>query len=141
MKRSQPEHDAQAALFREVLARVGQFPALALLYAIPNGGERNVIVAARMKAEGVRKGMLDMCLPVSRMVSHGGTFHTAHALYIEMKAGQNYATPDQRAWATALMQHDNAVAFCWSAEEAFCTLLDYIAGRFEQKPEPWKKPR
>lgn len=132
----------QAALFRLALACVGQHPPLGLLYAIPNGGERNVIVAARMKAEGVRKGMLDMCLPVSRMVrdSHGHLY-TAHALYIEMKAGDNRATGDQRAWATALMQHGNAVAFCWSADSAFNTLTDYIAGRFEQKPEPWKKPR
>lgn len=48
-----------------------------LLFAIPNGGLRNVITAKNMKAEGVRAGVPDLFLAVSRGDSHG--------LFIEMK--------------------------------------------------------
>lgn len=48
-----------------------------LLFAIPNGGQRNVIVASRLKAEGVRAGVPDLFLAVARGDAHG--------LFIEMK--------------------------------------------------------
>lgn len=52
-------------------------PELKLLFAIPNGGERNAIVAGKMKAEGVRAGVSDILLPVARRGYHG--------FFIEMK--------------------------------------------------------
>ncbi len=52
-------------------------PELKWLHAIPNGGKRDARTAALMKAEGVRSGVADVCLPVAR--------HGKHGLYIEMK--------------------------------------------------------
>ena len=60
------EHQEQAALFRWAWFAQVKHPALALLYAIPNGGHRHKAVAARMKAEGVKAGVPDLCLPVAR---------------------------------------------------------------------------
>lgn len=51
-----------------------------LIYAIPNGGQRNAIVAAKLKAEGVLAGIPDLHIPVARNGYHG--------LYIEMKNGK-----------------------------------------------------
>jgi len=43
-----------------------------LIFAIPNGGKRNLSEAARLKAEGVVAGVPDLCIPAWR-------------IYIEMK--------------------------------------------------------
>lgn len=51
-----------------------------LIYAIPNGGQRNAIVAAKLKAEGVTAGIPDLHIPTARNGYHG--------LYIEMKNGK-----------------------------------------------------
>ncbi len=38
-------------------------PELRLMHAIPNGGKRDGVTAARLKAEGVKAGVLDVFLP------------------------------------------------------------------------------
>ncbi len=52
-------------------------PEFEWLHAVPNGGLRDPITAARMKAEGVRKGVADIFLPVKRGKLSG--------LYLELK--------------------------------------------------------
>lgn len=74
------EDNHQAALFcwaamPEIQAKYPQFKAL--LFAIPNGGERNVKVAAKMKATGTKAGVSDIFLSVAK----GGY----HGLYVELK--------------------------------------------------------
>ena len=65
-----------------------QFPQFrSLLFAIPNGGQRNVVTAARMKKEGVLAGVPDLFLSVPRGEWHG--------FYIEMKWGKNTASEAQ----------------------------------------------
>jgi hypothetical protein len=72
------EHAHQAALFCWAYKKaVTSWPQLKWLYAIPNGGERNPATAARLKAEGVKSGVSDVCLPSAQRGYHG--------LYIEMK--------------------------------------------------------
>ena len=71
------ESAEQSALFAWASQVSFSYPALRLLYAIPNGGARNKITAAILKREGVRAGVPDICLPVP-----SGAYH---ALYIELK--------------------------------------------------------
>ena len=47
------EHEEQVALMRLVEMHKGRWPELGMLFAVPNGGDRNVIVARKLKAEGV----------------------------------------------------------------------------------------
>lgn len=61
------------------------FPELALLHHIPNGGSRNQLEAANLKRQGVKAGVPDLCLPVPRNGKHG--------LYVEMKWQKNKTTP------------------------------------------------
>lgn len=50
------ESDEQICLFEWAEVMKGQIPELRLLFHIPNGGYRNKVTAARMKAEGVKAG-------------------------------------------------------------------------------------
>ena len=43
-------------------------PDLELLHAIPNGGKRDKVTAAKLKAEGVKAGIPDIFLPVPKAV-------------------------------------------------------------------------
>ena len=71
------EADEQIALFEWAALQSGRFPELTLLHHVPNGGSRNKIEAARLRAQGVKSGVPDLCLPVARGGNHG--------LYIELK--------------------------------------------------------
>ena len=67
------------------------------MFAVPNGGARNPVVAQKLKAEGVVAGVPDLMLLCP---SRG-----AHGLAIEMKrpgAKQNALSPAQRAWLSRL---------------------------------------
>ena len=104
------EHDEQVLLFSKARLYEGQYPELVLLFAIPNGGLRNKVVAKKLKAEGVKAGVLDVCLPVPRGRYHG--------LYIEMKHGRNKPTKAQRFWIDALRLAGHRVEVCYSGDAA-----------------------
>ena len=89
-----------------------------LIFAIPNGGDRNPVVAAKMKAEGVRKGVLDLLLPVAR-----GGFH---GFFIEMKYGKNKPSDDQLEFAEAMKNEGYCVAVFWDWEEAAEAITQYL---------------
>ena len=116
----QSESEEQIALFDWAGYLVKQHPELALLYHIPNGGHRHRTTAIRLKAEGVKSGVPDVCLPVAR-----GGFH---GLYIEMKAGKNKPTDNQRRWLEDLTEQGYYAAVCHGWEAASEILLKYLKG-------------
>lgn len=71
------ESAEQQCLFRWAAYNRGRWPEMELMYHIPNGGTRSKSEAGRFRAEGVKAGVPDICLPVAR----GGY----HGMYIEMK--------------------------------------------------------
>lgn len=114
------EHAEQCALVEAIAWHANQRPALALLYAIPNGGARHKATAGRLKAEGVRAGVPDLCLPVAR----GGY----HGLYIELKARHGRASEVQRWWLGRLAAEGYHAAVCWGCDDAERLILAYEAG-------------
>lgn len=120
------EHADQVALFSWAdIAAWGAVPgaadALALMFAIPNGGRRDKATAGKLKAEGVRAGVPDVCLPVR---SAGGT---RIGLWIELKRERGgTVSPAQRDWHARLEAagHRVVVARGWqAAAEAICDHL------------------
>jgi hypothetical protein len=107
------EHDEQAAVIKwcEQYARL-RWPHLCLpngefaIYATPNGGERNVIVATRLKAEGVNSGVPDLHVPGLR-------------LWIEIKRIKGSVTSDkQKNWHAYLRSIGDTVVIAKGAAEA-----------------------
>ncbi len=113
------EHSIQKAYFD--WARMHRVARRA--YAIPNGGHRNIATAARLKAEGVRAGVLDVHLPVPV----GGL----HGLWIEFKSGYNKLTNEQAAEALLLKEAGFLVAVCWDTESAIKTTEGYLSGAYD----------
>ena len=122
------EHDIQASLIQWSILSRKKYPDLELLYAIPNGGHRDVRVGAKLKKEGVRRGIPDLHLPVPRG-SHP-------SLYIEMKTARGQLSVDQRWWKDRLMQTGHAWFLCRTVEEAISALSAYLLlGRGESLSE------
>lgn len=85
--RKKEEHQIQVAVFQWINLQKEIYPALKNAYAIPNGGSRNEIEAGNLKAEGVKAGVLDVCLAYPSKDFHG--------LYIEHKTKKGQLTKDK----------------------------------------------
>lgn len=92
------------------------------LFAVPNGGDRNIVVAAKLRAEGVRSGVPDLWLPIP-IGDHAG-------LVIEMKRATGKASKNQTTWIEYLRQQGYAVTVCFSAAEAVQSITDYLLGKW-----------
>jgi len=75
-------------------------------------------VAKKLLAEGMRKGVPDLILPVPRPPYCG--------LAIEMKAPKGVLKPEQRWWRDALTALGWAYQLCRSAEQAIQTYRSYL---------------
>lgn len=113
------EDDHQAALIRWANTQAKAWPELALLLHIPNGGKRNAREGARLKSQGVRAGVPDLCLPVPRGGHHG--------LWIEMKApGRHTVSSAQKQWIEALTKQGYAACVCVGWEQARDVIAEYL---------------
>lgn len=75
------EHAHQRAYFCWLNQQ--SFEPIKKAFAIPNGGERNKAVASKLKAEGVKRGVPDVFVPVP--VWNDGIIHRC-GLWLEFKA-------------------------------------------------------
>lgn len=114
----QEEHREQVFLFAWAAWAVMERPELALLFAVPNGGLRDAVTGKRLKDEGVKAGVPDIILPVPRGAYHG--------LFIELKAGKNRPTAEQRGWLEALEGQGYRAAVCYGAAEARALIEEYL---------------
>lgn len=118
---SPKEAQEQIALFQWAAWQTGKYPELKLMHHIPNGGGRNEIEAARLKMQGVKKGIPDIFLPVARNDYHG--------LYIELKRLKDSRTsPEQKEMLNELMLQGYYTAICKGADEAIKVITEYLEG-------------
>ena len=115
------ESQEQINLFKWAGFASCKYPELDLMYHIPNGGKRDIGTAKKLKAEGVKAGVPDICLPVPRSGYHG--------LYIEMKVGKNKTTDNQDRWLEGLSNQGHKTCICYGWESASEVLIKYLEGK------------
>ena len=114
------ESEEQQAVMKWAAAASGRWPELRLLYHVPNEGQRSMATGGRLRAEGLKSGVPDLCLPSA----HG----QYHGLYIEMKRTQgSKTTPEQKEWLAALEAEGYQTALCRGADAAIEIITDYLA--------------
>lgn len=118
----------QAALMRWAMYEESKWPELTLLYHIPNEGKRSRVTGGQMKAQGMRKGVPDLHLPVARGQYHG--------LYVEMKRRHGETpTRDQADWLEALDAQGYCVCWAQGWDAAAHAIRCYLEqGRVEYDP-------
>lgn len=75
--------------------------------------------AKKMKAEGVKAGVLDIFVPTS-------VGYFCHGLYIEMKFGKNTMTTNQQEFTDFVTGRGYLVKVCYTWIEAAKEIFDYL---------------
>jgi len=125
------EHSEQCALIQRCQVMEHKYPELKLIYAIPNGQiGGNARLGKWMKEEGKRAGVPDLCLPVARfgIANDCGEIKAEnwYALYIEMKKRGKKLEPSQKEFIPLLQEAGNKVVVCYSADEAWREIEEYL---------------
>lgn len=120
--RSRPEEMLQRDCFSLIVRLRGANPILNHLFHVPNGGGRSAAEAGILKATGVMPGVPDFILPFPCLAVSG--------LAIELKAGSNTLTDEQRSWLGNASQNKWIVGVARSLDE-FRVLVDaFLMGEY-----------
>lgn len=110
------EHNIQrlvVAWFRD------RFPDLAdVFFAIPSGGKRDKVTAARLKSEGALPGVPDLMLATPRGGKAG--------LFLELKTARGGVSQAQRERQAALAKQGYAVEVAKGYEAAKTAITSYL---------------
>ena len=114
---SDKEHRIQQACVRWFNLK---FPRLrGRLFAVPNGGRRDAVTGAKLKAEGVVAGVSDLILLKSN--------HRYGALLIEMKRKDGRQSASQRWWQSVITENDEyKYVVCRSFDDFMHEVVDYL---------------
>ena len=118
------EHEDQSAVIDWSDEHIEQAPPLEWIYAIINGiplassATQRAKIINYMKAEGMKPGVVDLCLPAAR--------HGYHGLYIEMKKQGGKVSEGQAEFLAYLETENYHGAVCVGAIEAVELLKWYL---------------
>lgn len=97
------------------------FAPIQFMFAVPNGGLRHVATANQLRAEGVKKGVPDICFPYKTANFSG--------LYIEMKKGgeqKGRIDKEQVEFIDYLRNQGYDTRVCYSWYEAAQVIQQYV---------------
>ncbi len=112
------EDDVQAGFFSWIEIQAPRIPELNLFFAVPNGGFRHLTTAMRLKKTGVKAGIPDTFLPVSRGGKHG--------LWIEFKSAKGKTSISQNQWIERLKIEGYEVRICFDWKSAALATIEYL---------------
>ena len=90
-------------------------------FHVPNGGHRNKVTGAKLKAEGVKAGVPDIVVALPKGEYSG--------LYIEFKAARPYSaavSQTQKEWLERLNKAGYKAVVCRGVEEAKNAIFNYV---------------
>lgn len=93
-----------------------------LTFHVPNGGRRDKVTGAKLKAQGVKAGVPDLVFALAR----GGYF----GLFIEFKATPPHdaaVSSEQKAWVNSLMAQGYCAVVCKGITEAMKEINCYLS--------------
>lgn len=97
-----------------------QFPQYRrLCFHVPNGGTRNPVEAAHLKAQGVTPGVADIIIMVPSGKYHGAA--------IELKVGNNKPTASQQEFLANACKNGYFATLCWSLDEFIELIHTYFS--------------
>ena len=89
-----------------------------LIFAVPNGGRRDMIEAVNLKRQGVRRGVPDVACMIPNTKYYG--------LFIEFKVGTNKPSEFQIEMMTNLESVGYLCEVCYSSADAIDLLENYL---------------
>ncbi len=115
-KHGDPEHRLQCQMFDWFRY---QYPDMwHNIFAVPNGGERNIIVAQRLKQEGVKSGISDIIFlkPVGK----------CSGLLVEVKTLEGKQSPTQKDWQEKITRDGYIYIIIRTLEQFQQVINDYL---------------
>jgi VRR-NUC domain-containing protein len=131
MKQRRPsrelEHAEQVKVITWAKRMECTVPALALLFSIPNGGQRSKATAGKLKAEGVKAGVSDLFLALPARGYHG--------IFLEMKAKDGRLSELQMNFLEDVSDQGYCAAVGYGADRGIEILEWYVGIRSDISKE------
>lgn len=125
-KTSEDSH--QTALMCWANLNLTKYPQLRWLYHCPNGGFRDKITGARLKAMGAKRGIPDLHLVWAVGIYKGLIIELKKPDEIRLGNPDAGTTPEQREWLSHYASQNHAVKVCYGWEDARDTIVNYLEG-------------
>jgi len=141
--RIEREHGEQCIVISWCELNKEKYPCLGRIYSIPNMGKHHVSFRVKQANEGLKKGMLDLCLPfptlennvsaiewnpdgTNNFTPYEGPIYTCCGLYIEMKIRPNGMSDEQKEWKEYFISKGYACFVAWSSDEAIEMIKNHV---------------
>jgi len=134
-KRNDNEHQIQKEYFKILSLNENEFPELAFIFAVPNGSLRNIRVAVKLKAEGVKRGVPDIMIPImtSKQFGHNMLGYSMGGCFLETKTEKGVMSKEQKAYRLFLIEQGYEHIICRSVSELVSATENYLGITFKNK--------
>lgn len=117
------EEQATALIFEWARWHERKYKALQAMYHVPNEGRRSAQTGAKLKRQGMKSGVSDICLPYASCGYSN--------LYIELKVGKNTPTKEQEAFIELINEIGGKGLIVYEADNAIKVIESYLDGTID----------
>ena len=118
------ESREQQIIFEWASWNKNKYPGIEAMYHIANEGKRSASNGSRLKREGLKSGVSDICVPVAKCGYNN--------LYIELKSGKNKATREQLNFINLINKYGGKALIVYEADNAIEVIKAYFEGRIDK---------